>query len=198
MNIPNTITLLRILLSPFFSLLYLYHESIGIGFVPMAFTLFFLLIFCETSDILDGFLARKFNQVSDLGKVLDPMADTVTHLSLFLGFTQGVVQLPLIPILIILYRDVFVSTLRTVCALKGVALAARPSGKLKAILQAVSLLLITALMVPVGEGWIPIHQFRQVASLLCYIVSFYTAMSAFDYFYSNRRYITSVFQVSAH
>jgi CDP-diacylglycerol--glycerol-3-phosphate 3-phosphatidyltransferase len=149
----------------------------------------FLLIICECSDVFDGMLARKRNQVSDLGKVLDPMADSVTHISLFLTFTQGFVQLPLMLVLVFLYRDFFVTTLRTLCALRGVALAARFSGKMKTILQAGVALLIVALMIPYAHGVISLAVFQQISLFAIWIAAFYTALSIGDYIYANWVYI---------
>src|SRR5690606_23147174 len=122
-------TLLRILISPAFPILYLGYEWFGIPLQALPYILLFLLCVCESSDLIDGIVARRRNQVSDLGKVLDPMADSITRISLFLTFTQGFLALPLLIVLIFLYREFFISTLRTLCALHGIALAARFSGK---------------------------------------------------------------------
>jgi CDP-diacylglycerol--glycerol-3-phosphate 3-phosphatidyltransferase len=143
----------------------------------------------EFSDIFDGFLARRRNQVTDLGKVLDPMADSITHISLFLTFTQGFVQLPLLIVLIFLYRDFFISTLRTLCALRGVALAARWSGKLKTIMQAVVAFLIVLLMIPFTTGQLSLALFQRISLFAVFAAAIYTVLSAIDYFYSNRVYI---------
>src|SRR5579872_4097218 len=136
MNIAHCFTLLRICISPLFPILYLEHDAFGIDLAAVPYVLMGLLLVAEFSDIFDGHLARSRNEVTDLGKVLDPMADSITHISLFLTFTQGFVALPLILVFVFLYRDLLISTLRTLCALRGVALAARFSGKMKAVLQA--------------------------------------------------------------
>lgn len=189
MNLAHYFTLLRIFLSPIFPVLYLGREWLGIPFVWLPYIMLFLLIICECSDVFDGMLARKRNQVSDLGKVLDPMADSVTHISLFLTFTQGFVQLPLMLVLVFLYRDFFVTTLRTLCALRGVALAARFSGKMKTILQAGVALLIVALMIPYAHGVISLAVFQQISLFAIWIAAFYTALSIGDYIYANWVYI---------
>jgi CDP-diacylglycerol--glycerol-3-phosphate 3-phosphatidyltransferase len=189
MNLAHYFTLLRIFLSPIFPILYLGREWLGIPFVWVPYIMLFLLIICECSDVFDGMLARKRNQVSDLGKVLDPMADSVTHISLFLTFTQGFVQLPLMLVLVFLYRDFFVTTLRTLCALRGVALAARFSGKMKTILQAGVALLIVALMIPYAHGVISLAVFQQISLFAIWIAAFYTALSIGDYIYANWVYI---------
>lgn len=193
MNLSHYLTLLRIGLSPLFPILYLKHESFGIPLVWLPFIFLFLLIVAECSDIFDGRLARKRNQVTDLGKVLDPMADSVTHISLFLSFTQGFVALPMLVVLVFLYRDFFISTLRTLCALKGVALAARFSGKMKAILQAVVSFLIILLMIPYTMGYLSLDLFQQVCQISVSVVAIYTAISMVDYIYANWGFIKKAF-----
>ncbi len=193
MNPSHWLTLLRIFLSPIFPILYLEREWLGIPLTALPYILLFLLIICECSDVLDGMLARKRNEVTELGKVLDPMADSITHISLFLTFTQGFVALPLLLVLIFLYRDFFVSTLRTLCALRGVALAARFSGKMKAILQAAVAFLILILMIPYSTGLISLESFQQVCLFAVSIAALYTAISIGDYVYANWIYIKRAF-----
>jgi CDP-diacylglycerol--glycerol-3-phosphate 3-phosphatidyltransferase len=189
MNPAHFFTFLRIFLSPLFPVLYLGREWLGISLATLPYLMLFLLVVSEFSDVFDGFIARKRNQVTDLGKVLDPMADSITRISLFLTFTQGFVQLPLLVVLVFLYRDFFISTLRTLCALRGVALAARFSGKVKAILQAVVAFLIILLMIPYTMGYLPLQLFQQISLFAVSIAAVYTVISAGDYFYSNRIYI---------
>lgn len=189
MNIAHFFTLLRIFISPLFPLLYLEHEWFGLSFTFIPYVLLILLIICECSDLFDGFLARRRNQVTDLGKVLDPMADSITHISLFLTFTQGIVQLPILLVFVFLYRDIFISTLRTLCALKGVALAARMSGKIKAVVQASTAFLIVLLMIPYTMGMISLGVLQQFSLFAVSIAALYTVVSMFDYISSNRIYI---------
>lgn len=189
MNLAHFFTFLRILISPLFPILYLGYRWLGIPLWVLPYILLGLLLVSETSDFLDGFLARKRNQVTDLGKVLDPMADSVSRISLFLTFTQGPVQLPLLLVLVFLYREFFISTLRTLCALRGVALAARFSGKVKTALQAVVVFLILGLMVPYTQGVLSREVFQQISLWAVALCAVYTALSAVDYFYSNRTFI---------
>jgi CDP-diacylglycerol--glycerol-3-phosphate 3-phosphatidyltransferase len=193
MNLPHYLTLLRIFLSPLFPILYLEREWLGIPLIWLGPILLVLLIICECTDVLDGMLARKRNAVTDLGKVLDPMADSIIHISLFLTFTQGFVQLPLLLVLIFFYRDLFVSTLRTLCALRGVALAARFSGKMKAILQATVAFIIIALMIPYSTGHLSLPLFQQISLLATSIAALYTLLSICDYVYANWLYIKKAF-----
>ena len=135
---PHYFTLFRILIAPLFPIIYYEHALLGISFSVMPYLLLLLLLIGECSDLFDGFIARKNNQVTDLGKILDPMADSIMRITVFFTFTGGLVQIPLVLAFIFLYRDFFMSALRTICALKGFALAARKSGKVKAVLQAAS------------------------------------------------------------
>ncbi|MBU6382818.1 MAG: CDP-diacylglycerol--glycerol-3-phosphate 3-phosphatidyltransferase [Verrucomicrobia bacterium] len=193
MNPSHYLTLLRIFLSPIFPILYLEREWLGISLVWLPYILLVLLIICECTDVLDGMLARKRNEVTELGKVLDPMADSITHISLFLTFTQGFVALPLLLVFVFLYRDLFVSTLRTLCALRGVALAARFSGKMKAVLQAAVAFLIILLMIPYSMGWISLNIFQQVSLFAVSLAALYTLISIGDYVYANWIYIKRAF-----
>lgn len=189
MNPAHFFTLLRIFISPIFPLLYLEYEWFGIPLVWLPYLMLALLIISESSDLFDGFLARKRNQVTDLGKLLDPMADSVTHISLFLTFTQGMVGLPLLLVLVFLYRELFIGMLRTLCALRGVALAARFSGKVKAVMQGAVAFIILFLMIPYTAGFISLEIFRQVCLFVASVSALYTAISIGDYIYANRLYI---------
>ena len=193
MNVAHYLTLLRIFISPVFPVLYLEREWLGIPLTWLPYLLLILLVICESTDVLDGILARKRNEVTDLGKVLDPMADSITHISLFLTFTQGFVGLPLLLVLVFLYRDLFISTLRTLCALRGVALAARFSGKMKAILQATVAFVIVVLMIPYTLGLLPLALFQQICLISVSIAALYTLISIGDYIYANCIYIKIAF-----
>jgi CDP-diacylglycerol--glycerol-3-phosphate 3-phosphatidyltransferase len=189
MNLPHCFTLLRIFISPLFPVLYFKHEYLGISLLWLPYVMLALLTICECSDLFDGFLARRRNQVTDLGKVLDPMADSITHITLFLTFTQGMVNLPLLLVFVLLYRDFFISTLRTLCALKGVVLAARFSGKVKAVMQAVVAFMILLLMIPYTQGSLSLALFQQISLFAVAITAMYTALSMGDYVIANRLYI---------
>jgi len=191
MNIANIFTLVRIFISPVFPLLYLEHEWLGIPWTYIPYIMLAFLVICECSDLFDGFLARRRNQVTELGKILDPVADSMTHISLFLTFTQGVVQLPLFVVFIFLYRELFIGALRTLCALRGVALAARVSGKIKAVLQAAVCCFIISLMIPYAQGVFSLATFQAISFYLAAAAAFYTVISVIDYVYANRMYIST-------
>jgi CDP-diacylglycerol--glycerol-3-phosphate 3-phosphatidyltransferase len=196
MNVAHFFTLLRIFISPIFPVLYLEHDWFGISQFWLPYIMIALLIVCECSDLFDGFLARRRNQVTDLGKVLDPMADSITHISLFLTFTQGIVQLPLLLVFVFLYRDLFISTLRTLCALRGVALAARFSGKVKAVIQASVAFVILLLMIPYTVGILSLQVFQQLSLFAVAVAAVYTVISVGDYVYANRIYIKKALETA--
>jgi len=148
-----------------------------------------LLVLCELSDVFDGVVARKMGQVTDLGKLLDPMADSIVRISFLFTFTRGIVQLPLLLVLVFVYRDMFISTLRTLCALRGKALAARTSGKLKAIIQAVTIFAIVILMIPLGQGLISLEFFQSLSFYIASFAAVYTVASGAEYLVTNRGFI---------
>lgn len=189
MTIANYFTFIRIVISPIFLLVYIQHDELGITPVALPYVLLTLFAICELSDAFDGFLARKYDQVTDLGKVLDPMADSIARISYFLTFTLDPIKLPMPLIFIFIYRDSVVSTLRTICALKGFALAARPSGKAKAVIQAIAAFIVLALMIPHSVGQLSTHMLRLCSAWVVGLAAIYTIFSGIDYIYANRIYI---------
>ena len=189
MSIPFYLTLTRIILSPVFLVFYLYHDKVGINRAAVPYILLILLSLCELSDFFDGFLARLHNKVTDLGKVLDPMADSIFRLSVFFTLTQGVVQLPLILVIVFFFRDSIISTLRTLCALRGVTLAARLSGKIKAVVQAITAYFILILMIPYTWGYLDLIAFQEMSFYVTSIAALYTWVSGIEYIYANKTFI---------
>lgn len=189
MSIPNCLTFFRIFISPIFLLVYLEYESLNISLAALPYVLLVLLGVSELSDACDGYFARKYNQVTDLGKILDPMADSIYRISVFLTFTLPPINLPMLIIFIFLYRDSVISTLRTICALKGFALAARPSGKLKAIIQALAAFTVIGLLIPYSLGYLSVQTLQRTSSIVVSIAAFYALFSGFEYVYANRQYI---------
>ena len=139
---------MRIFISPIFLLIYLKHDALHIDQHALPYVLLTLFAISEFSDAFDGYIARKYNLVTDLGKILDPMADSIYRISVFLTFTLPPVNLPMVIVFIFLYRDAVTSTLRTICALKGIALAARPSWNSKAVIQALAAFASIILLIP--------------------------------------------------
>ena len=193
-KLPLILTIGRIFISPIFLIFYLKYQHLGVTLHALPFVLIFLLGLSELSDFFDGYLARKFNVVTELGKILDPMADSITRLTILLTFTQGFIDLPLLLVFVFVYRDAMISTLRTVCALKGVTLAARTSGKIKAALQGVSIFLILILMIPYAWGALSLMQLQQISFVIISAAAFYTVYSGAEYIYTNRLYIKQAWE----
>lgn len=189
MNIPHYLTFIRIFIGPIFLLVYILHDQLGISASMLPYVLMVLLGISELSDAFDGYFARKYNQVTDLGKILDPMADSISRLSVFLTFTQPPVSLPMPLIFLFLYRDSVVSTLRTICALKGFALAARFSGKLKAGFQAIAAFVIVAMLIPHSLGMLSTATLQLWSAWIAGIAGVYTVFSGIDYLYANREFV---------
>lgn len=189
MSVANYLTFIRIFLSPIFMFLYIEHDLLGISMRLLPYLLLFLFGVSELSDAFDGYVARKYNQVTDLGKILDPMADSIYRISVFLTFTRPPIEVPLLIVFIFLYRDSVISTLRTICALRGFALAARSSGKIKAVIQAGSAFIILLLMIPYSLGFLSLISLRYTATILVAIAALYALYSCVEYIYSNREYV---------
>lgn len=194
MNIAHYLTLLRILLIPFFPLIYLHPLWFGLNDLIVPYVLLSILLVCEITDIFDGLIARRKNIVTDVGKIIDPMADTITHISVFFTFTQGIVSVPLLLVFILLYRELAISALRTLLALKGFVLAARKSGKIKAIMQAIVCFLIVILMIPYSLGKISLLALQNISITLVFIAAFYSIVTLVEYFYVSRLYIKKIIQ----
>lgn len=192
MNLANYLTFFRLFISPCFMLIYIEYQALGIPYWILPYLLFVLLAASELSDAFDGYVARRLNQVSDLGKILDPMADSLSHVAVFLAFTMPPIKLPLIVVFIFIYRDSVITTLRTICALRGFALAARLSGKIKAILQAVVSFVILIAMAFHAEGHLSLEALQSLSFWSVLGVAIYALFSAAEYLYANRVYVRKI------
>jgi len=184
-TIPNRITLARLLASPFFVLLFwlgvrspdpaIHLPSLNPWLVGAALA---LLVLQEISDMVDGALARRRGVVTDLGKLLDPLADTLSHMGAFICL-MWVGLFPLWLLVLMYYREAIVSTLRVVAARQGIVLGARISGKLKAVCQggAANLLLAFMLITHIVPGF----PLSQIADIFSWIVGAVTLLSLVDY-----------------
>ena len=145
MKLSNKFTLSRIIFVPFFVFIYFIPIWTGKFASLSMFIGIPLLIFAEITDYLDGHYARKKNEVSDFGKLFDPFADVMLHLTTFvcLMFTAGqdlgyTGYLPIIILLFILYREMSQNFLRMIAAKKGIAIGARKGGKFKTVMYVVA------------------------------------------------------------
>ena len=150
-----------------------------------------LAFISELSDLLDGIIARRYNMVTDLGKVLDPLADSISRLSIFLAFFQmGHANIWMI--LIFFYRDSLVSTLRIVAASRSLILSARKSGKIKAVVQAISVFGVILTLLA-SQYSIPLYfEPEQIIFAFMSLAVLITLYSLWDYLYSNRPIISEL------
>ncbi len=184
MNLPNKLTILRIVMIPIFVALF-YISAIPYHFILSA-VVFALAAF---TDFLDGYIARKYNIVTDLGKFLDPIADKVlvaSALIIMLVPVGGVLIVPgfgAIAVAIILARELVVSGFRMVAASKGMVIAADKSGKIKTFVTdvAIVVLLVGADVTPVLYGYMNL-----VGLILLGIATLLTIISGIECIVKNK------------
>lgn len=174
MNIPNLLTLFRILLVPVFMFFLLVKIPYG-QYIAAA-----VFIIAASTDGLDGYIARKTKQITNLGKFMDPLADkllvSAALISLVqLGKISGWIAI------IIIGREFAVTGLRSIAAAEGLIIAASKLGKYKTVSQIVAIvaLLINDFLLTIVS--IPL------ATILLYIAVFFTIYSGVDYFVKAAR-----------
>jgi len=173
MNLPNKLTLIRILLIPAFLAVLL-----G-GFLPYAnYAAAGIFVLASLTDWLDGYIARRFNLVTNFGKFADPLADKLLVAAALIAF----VELSAIDawiVILLISREFFVTGLRLLAAEKGTVMAADFWGKLK---TAVQMVMIIFILLGFTFAWADIVKDVLVAA--CVLLSVY---SAFDYTVKNKR-----------
>ena len=135
MNLANKLTISRIVLT-FVFMFFLFSK--GIVFKTLALVVF---IIATWTDYLDGYLAKKRNEISDFGRLMDPIADKILVIAAFLAF----VEMKLVPawiIVIIIFREFTITGLRLIALVKGKVIEAEMAGKHKTISQMVSIYMI--------------------------------------------------------
>ena len=138
MNLPNKLTLLRIIAIPFFIFFLM------TSFAPFSkWIAFGLFIVASLTDFLDGYIARKYHLVTDFGKFADPLADKLLVCSALICLLS-LDKISVYIVLVIIARDFIISGFRLVAAGKGIVIAADWSGKVKTALQMVMILFIIA------------------------------------------------------
>lgn len=185
MNLPNKLTMLRVLLIPVFMVLAASRMWLAAGVV---------FALASLTDYFDGHIARKNNLVTDFGKFADPLADKLLTTTAFLYMMADGVCSPVV-LVIILAREFAVSGLRMVAAGApgGKVIAANLWGKAKTVLQMLTICLyylgcgIEAL---VSEPATTSAFFSQIAAYpLCWLVALVTAVSGIKYLWENRQFI---------
>lgn len=178
MNLANRITIARIVLIPIFILLFTRYPDWPEGIYYAA--IIFLL--ASATDKLDGYIARKYNQVTNLGKLLDPLADKLLiSAALILLVSQQMLYAWVA--LVIVAREVIITGIRLVAASQKIVLQADQYGKIKMVSQVVA---ITAVMFANH----PFTLFTNIAidQVLIYIALIITVYSGFNYIKNNCRF----------
>ena len=187
-HIPNIITSIRIALLPFVYLFYL------TDFVPYSqYIAIAIFIIAAATDFLDGMIARKFNLVSNVGKMLDPIADKMlSYTGLFLIIVTDI--LPLWACVVIYFinlcRDFAIDCLRMIAATKGTVLAANIFGKIKTIIAFVALpwLLLQGCL---PTDWAGLTAFQIIGYVLIGAQTTFCLLSGIIYLAQNRRVLSN-------
>lgn len=176
MNLPNKLTVTRVLAIPFI-IVAMYINTAWSNILAA-------ILFCIASftDFLDGYLARKNKIVTDFGKLLDPIADKLLVLSTLIMLIDCKLMFAW-PVVLILARELAVDGLRSIAASKGQVIAAGKLGKIKTCSQIALILWLMISRIPVGNHVIGI--------ILLVWVCFITLWSGVDYFYRNKGVISS-------
>ena len=190
MNLPNKLTVLRMVLIPFVMFFYLADFiPYGIGkLVAIA-----IFIIASLTDLLDGKIARSRGLVTNLGKFLDPIADKVlTSAVLFLLMADGTLPAPwgVIIVTIIIAREFIVSALRLLVASKGTVLAADMWGKAKTMVQmiAIPICMVLSYLLTCGfniSSW-AILTMQIISYVLIGVATLLTIISGVNYVVKNR------------
>lgn len=173
MNLPNKLTLFRVVLIPFFVFFLLapYFEEYG-NYIAVA-----IFIVASITDFLDGKIARKYNLVTNFGKFMDPLADKLLVCSALICL----IQLELIPawvVIIIIAREFIISGFRLVASDNGVVIAASYWGKFKTAFQ-----MLTVIVLILN---IPNKVFIILGTVLIYVSLALTVISLIDYIAKNK------------
>lgn len=168
-NLPNLMTIGRILLIPFL-ILFLYFDRQSTNIVSCI-----IFIIASVTDFVDGYVARKYNIVTDLGKIIDPAADKILVASALVVLVD-LGRVSAIVVIILLARDFAVGALRDLSASRGKIIAAGRSGKLKTLFQ----MLAVGFLIYKGKLlWIDTFF---VGTILIYIAVILSVYSGIEYF----------------
>ena len=194
MNLPNKLTLTRILLVPVF-MVFVSLTQIGTEDFNPTWYLVAGIVFAAASftDFLDGHLARKWNMVTDFGKFADPLADKLLTTVAFIYMMRDGVCSPVV-LCIILAREFAVSGLRMVAAgaKDGKVIAANMWGKVKTVLQMLSIIFyFFGMAIAANVSWDATVMVVGASVVLCWLVAAVTAISGIKYLWDNRSFINT-------
>lgn len=172
MNLPNKLTLLRVLLIPFF-IVFMLVDVFGEADKYIALAIFAV---ASITDMLDGKIARKYNLVTNFGKFMDPMADKLLVCSAMICMIDDRLQSWIV--IVIISRELIISGFRTVAADNGVVIAASWWGKWKTTSQ---MIMIILLILDLDFAWYGIVEY-----IFIYLALILTLVSLVDYLVKNK------------
>lgn len=207
-NLPTKITISRIVLAfclilsifimylvdefhPFISKANLYISNTGAYVNYIMIIIFAVFVIASLTDFLDGYLARKNNQVTDLGKFLDPIADKMLVNSMLVFLSLNFVSLsdhlkfPFFCVILMIIRDLVVDGLRFMAATKKVVISANIYGKLKTVFQMIALSIVLLNGFPFNlfdSNWI---KYLHISDIFCYIATLISLISGVIYLTEN-------------
>ena len=186
MNLPNRLTVFRIILVPIIVLVYIFPYA-QFGWDMKTFmvgnnTISIVNIIClgiyliaAFTDYLDGTIARKKNMMTTFGKFADPIADKMLTTTMFILFASRSI-IPVVPVIIMVCRDIIVDGCRMVAASNGKVVSAQLLGKLKTVLQMLTVALILLNNLPFELWGLP------VANIMLWFSTFVSLVSGISYF----------------
>lgn len=192
MNLPNKLTLVRILLVPVFML---FAGGVLLAYQPAGYFLAgAVFAVASFTDFLDGYLARRWHLVTDFGKFADPLADKLLTTTAFLYMMKDGVCSPVV-LTLILAREFAVSGVRMVAASApgGKVIAANWWGKIKTVLQMVTILVYYFGLgtLSLGGSMAANQAFYWGSQGLCWLVALVTVLSGAQYIWQNRQFINT-------
>ena len=180
MNLPNKLTVARVILIPFF-VFFLLNDSMNPYFKWVALAIF---IVASLTDLLDGKIARKYNLVTDFGKFMDPLADKLLVCSAMIGLIElGRIEAWIV--IVIIAREFIISGFRLIAADNGRVIAASYWGKFKTTFQMFMVILMIA-----NIGMTP---FPLITQIIKWIALVLTIVSLVDYFIKNKDVMSGPF-----
>ena len=175
MNLPNKLTVFRVILIPFFVLFMLLPQA-GAAGKWIALVIF---VVASLTDLLDGKIARKYNLVTDFGKFMDPLADKMLVISAMICLV-ALERIPAWIVIIIVCREFIISGFRLIAAEKGVVIAASYWGKFKTAFQMVMVILMIADLAPL----------YLLTRIVMWVALVLTVVSLVDYLVKNKGVMT--------
>jgi CDP-diacylglycerol--glycerol-3-phosphate 3-phosphatidyltransferase len=190
MNLPNKLTVLRILLVPFFVAALLIDFPLN-NLVALA-----LFGAASLTDMFDGKIARKRGLITDFGKFADPLADKILVISALLCFVQlGLCDC--VAVIIVLFREFVVTSIRLIAAAKGKVIAANMWGKVKTVTQIVAIVCVLVMQTVLDLGGLGVQLpaalpqiFTVIGEVLIWISTFFAVISGMVYVAQNRQFIS--------